>query len=66
MKVVLGIVGVLAVLVVAAVIILPLVVDPNDHKDRIVKLVEKRTGREFELGVLRRERLQPAVSSLLE
>jgi len=39
--------GVLAVLVVAAVIALPLLVDPNDHKDRIVQLVEAQTGREL-------------------
>ncbi|MGH8592780.1 MAG: AsmA family protein, partial [Gammaproteobacteria bacterium] len=39
--------GVLAVLVVAAVITLPLLVDPNDHKDRIVQLVEAQTGRDL-------------------
>lgn len=41
--------GLVAVLVVAAVIALPLVIDPNDHKDRIVRLVEAQTGRELAL-----------------
>ncbi|MGH8581111.1 MAG: AsmA family protein [Gammaproteobacteria bacterium] len=39
--------GVLAALVVAAVIALPLLIDPNDYKERIVQLVEAQTGREF-------------------
>ncbi|MGH6636395.1 MAG: AsmA family protein, partial [Gammaproteobacteria bacterium] len=41
--------GLVAVLVVAAVIALPLVIDPNDHKGRIVRLVEAQTGRELAL-----------------
>jgi len=39
--------GVLVMLVVAALIALPLLVDPNGHKDRIVRLVEAQTGREL-------------------
>ena len=43
---VLGIVfAVVAVLIVAAIIILPRVFDPNDHKDRIEALVLEKTGR---------------------
>jgi len=41
--------GLVAVVVVAAVIALPLVIDPNDHKDRIVRVVEAQTGRELSL-----------------
>ncbi|MGH8659814.1 MAG: AsmA family protein [Gammaproteobacteria bacterium] len=39
--------GVLAVLVLAAVIALPLLIDPNNYKDRIVQLVEDQTGRDL-------------------
>lgn len=42
-----GIVIFLVVLVVAAVIVLPMVIDPNDHKDEIVKAVKDKTGRDF-------------------
>ena len=48
-KVVLGVLGVVVVLIVAAAIVVPLVVDPNDHKDRIVNLVKKKTGRDFRI-----------------
>ncbi|MGH8612184.1 MAG: AsmA family protein [Gammaproteobacteria bacterium] len=41
--------GLVAVVVVAAAIALPLLIDPNDHKDRIVRVVEAQTGRELSL-----------------
>ena len=41
--------GVLILLLVAAIIIVPIVVDPNDYKDRIVGLVEKQTGRQLKI-----------------
>ena len=43
-------VGVLLLLLVAAVIIVPLVVDPNDYKEQIVNQVQKHTGRELTIG----------------
>ncbi|MBN2468710.1 MAG: AsmA family protein [Deltaproteobacteria bacterium] len=42
-------IGVFILLLVAAIIITPLVVDPNDYKDRIVTLVEKQTGRPLKI-----------------
>jgi len=47
LKVLGGIVAALVVLVLAAVVVVPLVVDPNDYKDRIAQAVEARTGRDF-------------------
>ncbi len=38
-------IGFLAVLIIAAVVVIPLVVDPNDYRDDITKLVEEKTGR---------------------
>lgn len=43
----LGLVGALVLLVVAAVIILPMVIDPNDYKAEIVEAVKEQTGREL-------------------
>ncbi len=37
--------GLLVVLVVVASIVLPMIVDPNDHKDDIAMLVKEKTGR---------------------
>lgn len=45
-----GILILLVVLVVAAVVILPLVIDPNDYKDEIQAAVKKQTGRELTIG----------------
>ncbi len=47
LKIVLGAVLVLVVLIAAAVVILPMVVDPNDYKDRIVAEVKQQTGRDL-------------------
>jgi len=46
-KVVGWILGVVVVLVVAAVLILPQVVDPNDYKDEIIAKVKQQTGRDL-------------------
>lgn len=49
LQVILGLFGLLLVLLVAAVIIIPLVVDPNDYRDQIAQAVEEETGRSFEI-----------------
>jgi AsmA protein len=41
--------GIILLLVIAAVIIVPLVVDPNDFKDEIVAKVQERTGRTLQI-----------------
>jgi AsmA protein len=45
-----GLVLVLVLLVVAAVIVLPLVIDPNDYKQEIVEAVREQTGRELTIN----------------
>lgn len=47
LKIVLIVFGVLVALIVAAAIILPMVVDPNQYRDDIETLVENKTGREL-------------------
>ncbi|BAN69588.1 AsmA family protein [endosymbiont of unidentified scaly snail isolate Monju] len=47
LKIVLGVVLVLVVLIAAAVVVLPMVVDPNDYKDRLVAEVKQQTGRDL-------------------
>jgi AsmA protein len=49
LKIILGLFGLLIVLVLAAVIIIPLVVDPNDYREQIARGVEEQTGRAFEI-----------------
>lgn len=39
--------GLLVALILVAVIVVPLVIDPNDYRDEINNLVEKQTGREL-------------------
>lgn len=39
----------LGVLIIGAIIILPMVVDPNDYKEEIVTAVEENTGRNFQI-----------------
>jgi len=46
-KVLSGIVVVLVILAVAAAVIIPLALDPNDYKDDVQALVKKRTGRDL-------------------
>ncbi|MBF0588591.1 MAG: AsmA family protein [Magnetococcales bacterium] len=50
LKIVLGFVLGLVALLLAAAVIVPLVVDPNDYKDRIVALVEEETGRRLTIA----------------
>lgn len=42
-----GIFGGLLLLLVVAIVALPILVDPNDHKDRLLQLVKDQTGREL-------------------
>ncbi len=42
-------IAVLVLLVVAAVVILPMVVDPNDYKEEIVSAVQEQTGRDLKI-----------------
>jgi AsmA protein len=42
-------VGILVILVVIAVVVIPLVVDPNDYRDKITQVVEEKTGRKLEI-----------------
>jgi AsmA protein len=49
LKIILGLFATLVILVLAAVIIIPLVVDPNDYRDDIARAVERETGRSFEI-----------------
>ncbi|NGX17577.1 AsmA family protein [Wenzhouxiangella sp. XN24] len=50
LKIILGLFGLLVVVVLAAVIIIPLVVDPNDYRDDIARAVTEETGRDFEIA----------------
>jgi len=45
----LGLVVTLVVLIIAAIIIVPMVFDPNDYRDDITALVKEHTGRELKL-----------------
>jgi AsmA protein len=49
LQVILGLFGLFLVLLLAAVIIIPMVVDPNDYRDQIARAVEEETGRSFEI-----------------
>lgn len=42
--------GILIVLIIALAVLLPLFVDPNQHKDRIVSEVKKATGRDLSIA----------------
>jgi AsmA protein len=44
-RVLANLVGALALLIIVAAAVLPMVVDPNDYKDNIAKAVEANTGR---------------------
>lgn len=52
LKVLLSVFGILFLMLVGALIALPLLVDPNDYRDRISQAVEENTGRPFALGEL--------------
>jgi len=49
LQIILGLFGLFVVLVLAAVILVPLFVDPNDYRDHISRAVEEQTGRSFEI-----------------
>jgi AsmA protein len=49
LKISLWIVGLVVVLILAAAIILPLLVDPNDYREEIASAAQKQTGRELKL-----------------
>ena len=42
-------IGILVLLIVAAVVVIPLVVDPNDYRDKITQVVEEKTGRKLDI-----------------
>lgn len=44
-----ALIGLIVLLLVAAVVILPMVVDPNDYKDEIVTKVQEQTGRQLNI-----------------
>ncbi len=46
-KIIAYLVGIVVVVIAGAAIIIPLVVDPNQHKDRIATLVKEQTGRDL-------------------
>ena len=49
LKVLGWLVGMVLLLIIAAVILIPMFVDPNDHKERIVAEVKKATGRDLSI-----------------
>lgn len=49
LQILIGLLGLLVVLALAAVIIIPLVVDPNDYRDEISRVVQEETGRSLEI-----------------
>jgi AsmA protein len=49
LQVILGLFGLFLLLLLAAVIIIPMVVDPNDYREQIARAVEEETGRSFEI-----------------
>ena len=50
LKVLGWLIGMLVVLIVAAIILVPMFVDLNDHKERIILEVKKATGRDLTIG----------------
>lgn len=48
-KILVGLIVVVVVLIGAAVLILPQVIDPNDYKDEIVQIVKEKTGRDLRI-----------------
>ena len=49
LKLIGALVAILAILVVVAAIVLPLVIDPNDYKEEISAEVARQTGRTLEI-----------------
>jgi len=50
LKWILAIVGIVAVLLVIATVVLPMIVDPNNYKDEIAAAVKDETGRDLVIG----------------
>jgi len=50
LKWLLAIVGIVAVLLVVATVVLPMVIDPNNYKDEIAAAVKDETGRDLRIG----------------
>ena len=44
-----AIVGVIVLLIISAAILLPIIIDPNDHKPEIIAQVKERTGRDLRI-----------------
>ncbi|MES2682358.1 MAG: AsmA family protein [Pseudomonadota bacterium] len=53
LKILFAVLGALLLLLVAAVVALPLLFDPNDYRDRIAAAVKQETGRDFAVGDIR-------------
>lgn len=53
LKILFAFIGVLVLLVLAAVVALPLLFDPNDYREQIAKAVKDETGREFAVAEIR-------------
>ncbi len=49
LKIAVIVIGLLLVLIVVAAVVVPRVVDPNAHKDQIIALVERQTGRRLSI-----------------
>lgn len=49
-KILFSLLGFLLLLVVAGIILIPMMVDPNDYKEEIAAQVKKATGRDLEMG----------------
>jgi AsmA protein len=50
LKWILAIVGIVAVILVIAAVVLPMVIDPNNYKDEIAVAVKEETGRDLHIG----------------
>ena len=49
LKIIFSLLGFLVLLVIVAIVVLPMVVDPNDYKDEITAAVKDKTGRTLEI-----------------
>ena len=49
LKIIFSLAGVLVLLLLVAIVVLPMLVDPNDYKDEITQVVKDKTGRTLEI-----------------
>lgn len=49
LQIIIGLLGLLVFIALAAVVVIPLVVDPNDYREEIARAVQEETGRSFEI-----------------